>query len=290
MAAGFRFSRVVVVESLEAHEFASGTRLVEYLQTQLGGLEASLPVVRVSCESAIEFRDTMSRLTAEAARGEIPLLHVECHGDEGFGLEFSNGSTLGWEELSLVLERLNRATHLNLVAVFAACFGAHFAAQLVPLRGAPCFALIAPTHTVDAGEILGSFREFYTTLFRSLDAGQAAAAVVKRGLSTGTWFADTAERWFVTMITTYVQTHVTWDAMIARAESIRSKVPPEARPGRARALRQLRKAQQQELRENYFKTYFLVAEFPHHEARFCEAQRRLTSALDEFAQTGRYVL
>ena len=137
----------------------------------------------------------LKSLTLESrTTASIPLLHVECHGDKHEGLEFENGSLLTWSDLSAALVELNRATGLNLLAVFSACYGAYFLSRLSSVEPTPCYAMFAPTEEIDPAEILQTFRDFYRVLFESGDAGAAVGGALHGKDSSGQWLAQRADR------------------------------------------------------------------------------------------------
>jgi hypothetical protein len=196
------------VESLESHETRTGNVLFEFLQGHELVRRLGMPIEYKTCETFRDFVAYLGELEVEIGRtGHAPLLHVECHGDEVRGLEFANGSNLAWAELSTGLVRLNEASGFNLVAVFSACYGGHFLGHLSSINPAPCYAMIAPTETVEPSEILAAFRTFYSVLFARRDVGVAIAALARQRLSKGWWFGQHAELWFEKVTIGYVQNH-----------------------------------------------------------------------------------
>ena len=108
---GFTFSRIVIIQSLEPDEDETGTILSEFLAALGTATEFSnVPIEVINCGNARQFLEILNQLTQDAASGDIPLLHVECHGDALDGLEFENSSTLSWERVSAALLPLNIAT------------------------------------------------------------------------------------------------------------------------------------------------------------------------------------
>lgn len=188
---GFTYTKIVIIQSLEREEVETGKILFEFLAS-LGTDNESydVPIEIISCGHAGQFLEILHQLTQDATAGTIPLLHVECHGDPLDGLEFENSSTLSWESVSEALRPLNIASKFNLLAVFSACFGAHFLGQMEAIQPSPCWCLVAPTERVDVAEVMGGFRAFYSALFNDNDMGSAVRAISQCRLSHGRWLSN----------------------------------------------------------------------------------------------------
>ncbi len=225
-------------------------------------------------------------------KSEFPIVHVECHGSLEEGLEFENGSTLPWGELALELLPLNVACKFNLLAVFSACFGGHSLSQLGVIRPAPCWCIVAPTETVDPGEILNGLRTFYSTLLLRADAGKAVAEISKARLSQGHWFGQAAEMWFETVVLNYITKECTKEATRVRAKKLRRQMINEG--GTPKSIgsitRELCRLNRENLKGKYFDAYFQTAEIPENTLRFQHARVRLELKLKEFRGTKEYCL
>lgn len=126
-ATGFRFSKIVIIESLDQNEIKTGALLKSSLDTFIHQASRNIPVEHVSCLTNHDVLRTLDRLIYEAeVEGQIPIVHFECHGNTECGLFCTDDSVVGWSELGACLTRLNVATGLNLLVVFAACYGGHF--------------------------------------------------------------------------------------------------------------------------------------------------------------------
>lgn len=289
---GFMFSRVVVVESLERHEVKTGAKIADFVKSVSMAQCLGISVEYTACEDVVTFESFVNELAADVkATGRIPLLHVECHGDRSTGLEFENGSQLSWTRLSQLLVGLNEATRFNLVAIFSACYGAHFVAQMGCLAPAPCFAMIAPSEDVYPDEILTGFRLFYADLLRTADAGQAVDAMLHLSLQKGAWFAMRAETWFEKIVTGYVESHCTKSEAKRRAlqmyRQLRSS-GAEADLGELR--RKLVQSNRNELIGKYFECYFMAKTVTETAVRFRRVRRRIDLRLAQYRKTGRYAI
>ena len=291
VGAGFRLSQVLIVESLEPHEVQTGAQIADFINAAEGSAASlGIAVEYRTCDNAPEFRAFLRSLTTHVrATGSIPLLHVECHGDENVGLEFCNGSVMSWLELSELLVELNRATRFNLVTVFSACYGAHFLSRVDSIDPAPCFAMIAPTAAVEPYELLAGFRTFYSTLLRSQDVAVAVGEILRLRLTEGVWFAHLAEFWYEEVAVRYVETQCTKPEMRRRALRMHRKLQSE---GLSRDIGQLRRGLVQVNRHNllvkFFDRYFMTVDIPENTQRFRAARKRIENRLSCLRRTGRY--
>lgn len=288
--ANFRLSRIVIVESLESHELKTGAEVAELVNTSDDASRLRLAAEYCACDNAPEFIRIVSNLSLDVqSTGRVPLLHVECHGDQDEGLEFRNGSVLGWQELSSLLVDLNHATRFNLIAVFSACYGAHFLARMDSIDPAPCYAMIAPTDAVRDYEILSGFRTFYTTLFRERDAGVAIDAMMKLNLTEGKWFAELAEFWYERVTVGYVQMHCTKSEMKRRALRMHRKLQADGSNvdlgGLKRSLVELNRLN---LLGAFFDRYFMTKDIPENAPRFQALRSRVDARLRVLRASGRY--
>ena len=221
----------------------------------------------------------------------IPLLHVECHGDEPSGLEFANGSTISWTDLSSLLVELNKATRFNLVATFAACYGGHFLGELESTSPAPVYAMLAPTEAVDPAEILAGCRLFYSTLLKTREAGDAMDSLSNMKLSSGAWFAQHAERWFERVTIGYVENHCTRRAIRIRCNDLFHHLRREGNffdMSEVKAM--LRKANGDALLGHHFDTFFMTSSVPENSLRFQALRLKLEKEVDRLRATGRYII
>lgn len=293
MISGFTFTKIVIVQSLEAEEAPTGQILSRYIEGINSDSHIVLPPVEFqTCFSALEFMHLVERLVLEATdQGEIPLLHVECHGDRIEGLEFENSSILAWADLAHALLPLNRATDFNLLAIFSACFGAYFIGKMGVIEPAPCYCLVAPTKEVDPGEIQAGFRVFYSNLLRHADIGSAVAAISRQRLTSGRWLATVAELWFETLIVGYIKAHCTKAAVRARAKRLYRRFLDEGHYQSIGALtRTLRRRNRTQLVNKYFDQYFMTLDIPQNRTRFDHSRSRVQNRLSNLRHTGIYVL
>jgi hypothetical protein len=289
MHSTFAFTKIVIVQSLEADERQTGEQLRAALAALNGELGQNVPIELRTCESAVGFRAIVDELTEEASGGQIPLLHVECHGDEHAGLIFENASELSWEGLAAMLTRLNDACQYNLFAVFAACFGAHFLGQVNAFTTSPCCAIVAPTETVYPDEIEAAFKQFYRNLFDGWDAVLAISRLRNRTLTQGRWFAETAERWFERVVMAYVETKCTRKEMKPRVRALyRQLLAKGNRQSIGRLKRGIRNRNKQAFLDDYFDRFFGLKKFPENRQRFAGVHQRMKKRLSDIWRQREY--
>lgn len=289
---GFTITKIVIVQSLEPCEVETGRILSEYISAQISQHGIDIPVEIIKCSCADEFLEILKRLTTQAVTdGEIPLLHVECHGGIKEGLGFENGSTLPWPEVASAILPLNRSSRFNLLAVFSACFGGHFLGQMGAIKPAPCWCVVAPTETVDPGEILNGFRVFYSCLLRDGDMGRAVDAISKCQLSQGYWLSEPAELWYEKLIVGYIETHCKNSVVRARAMKIYQKLQQKNQGESIDELISLiRNRNRESLINDYFNCYFMTAVIPQNLQRFNDVKLRIQHKLSKMRRSGKYVL
>jgi hypothetical protein len=215
----FHISKIVIIDSLEESEFQTGVEIEKVIRHEISTHNLDLPVRRYSVSWSGEFKMLIELLAKEP--NEIPLLHVEMHGDPIEGLIFANNSTLNWNEVNQALAPLNKVTRFNLVCVFSACYGAYFTEALYVNYASPCFALIAPEDELHPGELHYSFRKFYHNLAATRDLGVASALLKTEKTIQSEWFSARMDHWFSQVIEAYVRQEASVEAIHRRAKIVR---------------------------------------------------------------------
>jgi hypothetical protein len=284
------FSKIVVVQSLEPDEVQTGQDLAIFMNEESHLLELGLKVEFIDCSCANEFQEIVSGLAADAdASGEIPVLHVECHGDREHGLVFSNGSELGWNSIAGILRPLNRSTGLNLLVIFSACFGGHYIREEAAHEAATFFALLAPEYAIDPAEIIRTFRSFYRTLFATRDA-VAAVNSIQRPQSEGHWFMTLAETRYEKVVRGYVDSLCRRADFPERAEFLRRSLLAQGVDADTKEIEyHLTQCHREDILGKNFENYFMT-EIPGNRERFSSAKQRLSKKLADLRSTGLYLL
>lgn len=270
----FSLTKLVIVDSLESHEFQTGHEIETFARTLFADHGLPLQVERHSVSWPDEFQNVLDELVVEAKDGARPLLHVEMHGDPLNGLEFASGGTMKWGQVSELLIDLNRATRFNLVCIFAACYGAYFATELWVNRPSPCFGLLAPEDEIDPGEIYRAFMCFYRELAVSQDMGKAAALVARDKLTKGRWMNQTAAGWLPKVLQATVEQHLSADGLRAMAARVSTRAGAEGATVKIEKLALVETARRH-IGELAFDRFFMVADIPENAERFRLVRERV---------------
>lgn len=172
--AGFGFSRVHVLASLRTDDLPFGRFLYEYLN-ELPGVQGHVDYVELATKPEL-FEAIEHVIRRVQATGDIPLLHIEAHGDSD-GLELRSGAFVRWPELREPLSRLNTLTRLQLMVCISACSGIHLWKIIDPTERAPVWGVLGPEKDLTGYPLLKGFRAFYKELFSSGDAAKALEAM-----------------------------------------------------------------------------------------------------------------
>lgn len=287
---GFHLSRVVIVESLKSNEVKTGQITADFIRSLDSVAATGIPIEYHDCDGVRDFSELLKNLTGDATRTHnFPLLHVECHGDDLSGLYFRDKSSVSWSELSDLLVTLNKATRFNLISVFSACYGAYFLSRLSAVDPSPCYAMLAPTEAIWSPEILGTFREFYSELFNSMDAGRAMSTISNRTIQEGAWMPLLAESWYEDVVTNYVDQQCTKHEMKVRSLRTHKALRASGIASNIHSIKQgLIQGNRENLTGKFFERYFMVNDIPENANRFLSTKKRLERRIEELRATGRY--
>lgn len=192
-----KFSRVVVLESLEENEVKTGKEAYKLIKGIFEEEKIQTPIDHFQFPNAIEFRKIIKSLTEIANTKDIPLIHIDCHGDIKDGLIFENGSSIDWPELAELITPINKATNFQLILCLSACNAAEFLGQMGAItRPCPCRLLVAPDTVIKPSELLSGFRRFYSNLFNTRSLGDAVESLKELNSIEVTWTGEFAETWF----------------------------------------------------------------------------------------------
>lgn len=277
MAIGVSLSRIVVIESLAPEEVRTGQITAGWLSSLADEHNLGIGVDLVTISGAQGFRQFLRELTElSRQQDDWPMLHIECHGSKSIGLRFSDDTLLPWESFGLLLTELNIATQFNLPVVVSACFGAHLLSQYSPVKPAPAFGIIAPTHAIDPAEILSGLRTFYSRFAATSDLGLATSELAKQKLSTGGWFSKLAEHWYEQLAAAHLHKHCTRAAVRHWARTFSHKLRSAGRSTPVREIeRQLMERSLAGLTGKYFDRFFCLHRIPDNAARFAPLRARV---------------
>lgn len=288
---GFTATKIVIIESIPARELKSGSLVFEFIQAQIEQNGLNIALELFTCPVADDFRHLLAQLTDEALKtGHAPILQIECHGDQFDGLVFSDNSFITWPDVAEILTNLNRACRFNLLAIFSACFSGHFIGEIDALTPAPCWCMIAPTHTVDPAEIMQVIRTFYMVLMQTADAGRAIKSIRQLRMQDGRWFGQSAELWFERLTLGYIADHCTRKMARIRARKQFREIKREGKYVSIGQLKRMLKRQNKDILSRLFDTFFMIDDIPGNRQRFTRAHNRIQHKISVLQSTRKYVL
>jgi len=293
---GVTFDSLVMIKSLENTEADTTAILQESIQGHLDANNKSLMIIERCVSNADEFLEAISELIEAAEKGLKPLVNVDCHGDMFDGLVFSDGSILSWAVIAESLTQLNRATEFNLIAVFSACFGAHFISSVDALTPAPFALMVASNDEIYPDELLRGLRAFYNKLFDTLNVLEAVKALHSERLQNGSWFVEFADTWYLEVVTAYIKHHCTKSQCRKRVQDMHAILKAEQitlnnKPMSLGYIKgTLKQANRKKLINEHFEQYFMVDSIPTNSLKYAHVKEVLMARLVEFRRTGKYLV
>ena len=264
-------SKIAVLQSLPPGQLQTGKRLSEDIETLNVFHSRGLDVSFYDVPTRQEFLSALSTFQEEAIRGVYPLLHIECHGSsDRTGIVLADGSFLGWKELKPCLTAINIATRCNLLIVMACCNGGYLGQLLLPTERAPCWALIGPTTTVCADEILSNLSSFYMTLLGTLDGDQSLESLTGPKLRDGRFAFMPAGGFFRAAYAEYLANFCTPEELLKRGMEMHRKLiatSSAVRPS-PQELANLLQSTEASSYEEHFREFFMIDLYPENAGRF----------------------
>jgi hypothetical protein len=262
------FNQILVVDSIRVGDLNTAKLLFEDLQAYASVHSPSPDIRYLRVESGDELIECILRCRRDADEQDIiPLLHIECHGNED-GLELADGSFVDWEELKTPITQLNIATRLNLMIVVAACTGAALLKITSPSDRAPFWALIGPTKEVTAAELEKAYRALYLTLLSSKSSSKAIEAM-DAATDHGSFLRTTSQGLFEKVWAGYKKEHCSSEAIEARIKRIQEQIRQQGRPlPTVGALKSQLIGREPKVFEHYRATFFMYDLVPEHSNRF----------------------
>jgi hypothetical protein len=283
------FNHIVIIESLPNDEPKTGTDLHHFLSTMPSVRKLKINLLLCSVQSATEFHDLMRNLIeATKYRDLLPMIHVECHGSED-GLHFADGSDMSYLRASRLLLQLNRATNLNLVASFAACFGAYFLRQMDLMRRCPVRVMVAPSEDVQASELFSGFAAFYRTVLETLKISDAQSTLEARQLNQGMWIVETAEAWYLRVAANHLLAQCSKAALRHRAQRVHARktlLVGSAGWSERETYERLTRDTRTLLLDRYYRRFFMVNAIPTNAERFKRVNIELQSLMLKLRRKG----
>lgn len=262
------FGRLIIVDSVPSGESNTAGRLMDDVETHAVAHPPAPAVEYIRVQDRYGFISVLQGCKDEVASGGlIPMLHIECHGNED-GFEFADGSFATWDEIKVPLANLNVETKLNLMVAVSACTGGALAKVVAMRDRAPFWGLIGPTRTVRPFELEQAYRAFYTTLLSTHSAASAVAAMNAKA-EKGLFWRTTAQGLFEKAWTRYREEYSTPEAYRVRAERMqhRCRKPGGSAPSVAR-LQEMLISREPDAFERFRNNYFMLDLYPDHKERF----------------------
>ncbi|UCU98333.1 hypothetical protein [Acidovorax radicis] len=264
----FLVNRIAIIESLPSRELQTGRELAGYLNGQLEDLQTPISVSHVDVATPNEFRSAIANLAMQADReGLRPIVHIEAHGEDDFGLHFREGK-IHWREICDALIPLNRASGFNLLLSVSACFGVSCISGVSLCRGAPCYALLGPSKDLSPSDLLNRFRSFYREIIHSQDLDLALATMNKDKLERGQMVFVSAEGWFEELMLEYLTNAAHPKELKAAAMRIFRKARSEGSTLTLGETKRQLVRDRPQIAQGYFAEFFMVNYIPENAQRF----------------------
>ena len=116
----------------------------------------------------------------------VPILHVSAHGNSE-GIRLSNGNTIGWEELRLLLQPINAALQGCLIVCMSCCEGYSGTrmAMFTDDQPLPFYAIIGASGSPTWSDTAVAYATFYHLLAKGHFVDRCVAAMrISSGVST----------------------------------------------------------------------------------------------------------
>ena len=289
---GFRFSKLVVIQSLTSHEVPTGRILGEFISTLDSFVEKNLSFEIQNCltkDSLVHLLRTYIQEAKES--GSYPILHFECHGMAyGEGLALANDENITWPELALLLIDLNVACAFNLFVFFAACDAAYFIEEMNANKPSPVYSIVAPSDKVNPSKLMRAGRIYYSELFSTTNADQALRALKREKLECGQWFGLTAEQWFEEVVTGYVKDYCSAEAITERARCLYQEQKRNGGGASVGSIKRALSRKHSSFVDEYFQKCFFTHDIPKNTERFSDLKRRVERQAKAVLSQPRYKL
>lgn len=261
---------IFIIQSLEEHENKTGNYFKEEFEYLVNENNLKIEVNIINCENFKEFKSIINGIINDDSIN-YPWIHIDCHGSIDNGLEFSNGSEIGWDELRKILIPLNIKAKFNLPLSLSTCYGANFLGEIGSdkMEPSPCRLLMGPTTEVSPADLMRNFRSFYRNLFYGFNL-KNAVEVIEKSEDGDFWLIELAERWFVLTMLDYIRTHCNDDALNVRARRIYKKLKKVG--AKHKSISSIAREMKRDTLMNYipfvFNQYFAIEYLPENKEKF----------------------
>lgn len=170
-----KVNRIYIVSSIRPDDYQTARRLYEDLMA-LHVAEKSPEIHFNQVDTFRELQEVLHTIKRDCEPGDVvPILHIECHGDQDSGLKLASGELASWQWFVNRCREINISCDYSLGLVLAACFGLYV---IKPIRldvRTPFAYVIASDSEVSAGSIDDKMFPFYRNLFETASMDSALA-------------------------------------------------------------------------------------------------------------------
>lgn len=163
--ADFKFNKIYVIESLDSKvDRLTGEELYEdLLKWKEEEFKGDLKTELIQIRNKDEFFNRLEYIYQECAQLKYyPILHLEIHGaKEKTGLILGSGELIGWEELYMLLTKINSHIGNNLFLTLAVCHGAYLMEVIKINKPAPFLGFIGSFQEIYESDLYIRYNEFY---------------------------------------------------------------------------------------------------------------------------------
>jgi len=232
---GFGFKTIWLLESLPDGQYHTGRELHRTVLLPRQREDPGLLVEFVDIPNRAALFGALEKIRSTlASTGQVPLIHLETHGDKK-GVSLKSGEHVLYEELCPVLRKINVLAQNNLFVVVAACNGVYLSFILSNslTDPSPFWGVCGPSVEISAGDVIDGYSAFYGEALVSADMnaaiGRLKQAIPHHADKFNIW---NSEYLFMLAFRHYLHVHCNPKAIDQRAESI----VKEARAGLGTAL------------------------------------------------------
>ena len=170
----FRFNKIYIIESLADDEIKTGKYLYEDLfhhndKNNEYGFEYQ------TIKNAYGLKIYLELILFEIkSKSLLPIIHFEMHGGNE-GIQLSSGEIIQWNDVAVILQKINIELKNKLVVVFALCYGINFLSvfgDFVNSR-APFAGLLSTADYLLVDEIQKGFIKFYKGILETRNGNEA---------------------------------------------------------------------------------------------------------------------
>lgn len=167
-------NRIYIVSSIRSDDYQTAKRLHEdLLALHVANKSPEIHFIQVA--TVQELQGVLHTIKRDCELGAVPILHIECHGNQDSGLELASGESASWQWFVNRCREINISCGNSLGLVLAACFGLYVIKPIKLDARTPFAYVIASDSEVSAGSIDDKMVPFYRNLFETASMDSALA-------------------------------------------------------------------------------------------------------------------